>query len=86
MPIKNSITVSLIIPVYNRQVFLNKALKSVLSQTTIPDEIIIVDDNSLIPIRIPKEYKNNNIMLLRNEINLGTSASRNLGIYNSSSN
>lgn len=86
MPIKNSITVSLIIPVYNRQVFLNKALKSVLSQTVLPDEIIVVDDNSRKPITISKEHKKNNVILLRNEINLGASASRNIGINYSSSN
>ncbi len=86
MPFNKSITVSLIIPVYNRQVFLDKALNSVLSQTVLPDEIIVVDDNSLKPIRIAKEYKKINIILLRNEINLGTSASRNIGINYSSSN
>lgn len=86
MLLKNSITVSVIIPVYNRQKFLNKALKSVLSQTVLPDEIIVVDDNSLKPIRIPKEYQKDNIILLRNEINLGNSATRNIGIDRSSSN
>ncbi|MDC7220622.1 MAG: glycosyltransferase family A protein [Spirochaetales bacterium] len=39
-------SISLIIPVYNRPLLLLEALKSVLSQTRLPEEIIVVDDGS----------------------------------------
>ena len=37
--------ISLLIPTYNRPEFLHRAIHSVLSQTRLPDEIIISDDN-----------------------------------------
>ena len=37
--------ISLLIPTYNRPYFLRRALLSILSQTRLPDEIIISDDN-----------------------------------------
>ena len=39
-------TISVIIPVYNRAVLIQRALMSVLKQSTPPTEIIIVDDGS----------------------------------------
>ena len=38
--------ISVIIPVFNREKFVAKAIDSVLSQTLLPDEIIVVDDGS----------------------------------------
>ena len=37
--------VSLLIPTYNRPLFLRRALESALNQTRLPDEILIFDDN-----------------------------------------
>ncbi|WP_428266486.1 glycosyltransferase family 2 protein [Haliangium sp.] len=39
-------TVSVIIPTYNRAAFLERALRSVLSQARADDEVIVVDDGS----------------------------------------
>ncbi|MEQ8464848.1 glycosyltransferase family 2 protein [Coleofasciculus sp. E1-EBD-02] len=44
--------ISVIIPTQNRQLDLKRALRSVCSQTRQPDEIIVVDDASEIPIDI----------------------------------
>ena len=43
--VKNS-KISCIIPVYNRQKYINGAIDCILNQTLKPDEIIIVDNSS----------------------------------------
>ena len=42
--------ISAVIPVHNRFEFLNETLASVFSQTRVPDEVLIVDDCSSIPV------------------------------------
>jgi glycosyltransferase involved in cell wall biosynthesis len=39
-------SISVIIPVYNRCILIDRAIKSVLGQTLPPDEIIVIDDGS----------------------------------------
>jgi len=74
--------ISLIIPSYNRSSSLNRALQSVLSQSHLPNEIIVVDDGS----------NDNTAEMLREEFpqvtylyqsNKGVSSARNLGIQHS---
>lgn len=42
----NPLTVSVIIPTYNRAKLVQAAVESVLKQTRVPDEIVVVDDGS----------------------------------------
>ena len=51
-----NISISVIIPVYEREKELNKALSSIYEQTVIPDEIIIIDD-SKIKLKIQEKFK-----------------------------
>ena len=43
---KNKLRLSIVVPVYNVEPYLERCLESILSQTRLPDEIILVDDGS----------------------------------------
>ncbi len=77
-----NLKISVIIPTYNRCKYLKIALNSLLNQSCVPDEIIVIDDGS---IDGTKEYlkvisKNNDIIKVFSQKNGGPSKARNLGI------
>ena len=77
---EKKITISVIIPVYEREKELNKALNSIYEQSLIPDEIIIVDDSKR-NLRIEEKFKKKlNIIIIKNKEPVGTSNARNQGI------
>lgn len=81
-------TIGVIIPNYNSGTYIRKCLDSLLEQEYKVNEIIVVDDCSTDDSpKIVKEYmkRNNNIILLENEKNMGVSYSRNRGIENTKS-
>lgn len=79
MTLKNKLTFSVIMPVYNRAAVIARAVESVLRQTSPPAEIIIVDDGSEDETAsILKQYLPQ-IRIIRQE-NRGVSAARNAGI------
>ena len=76
-------TIGVIIPNYNSGTYIKKCLDSLLEQEYKVSEIIVVDDCSTDGSKkIVKEYteKNDDIILLENEKNMGVSYSRNKGI------
>ena len=71
---------SIIIPTYNRAAFLPKAIESVLSQTYIDWELIIVDDGSTDNTKdVVSQYADSRIVYIYQE-NAERSAARNNGI------
>lgn len=75
--------VSVIMPTYNRQKFLPRAIDSILAQTYKDFEFIIVDDGSTDnSIHLLKDYaqKDERIRVIRNKENKGISYSRQLGL------
>jgi glycosyltransferase involved in cell wall biosynthesis len=74
---------SVIIPLYNKENYVENALKSILNQTFTDYEIIIVNDcstdNSIAKI---ESYLSEKIALIHHEKNQGLSATRNTGIKN----
>ena len=72
---------SVVIPTYNHEVFLEKAVKSILSQTFCDYEIIIIDnysdDNTE---NLIKNFDNKNIKFIKNHNHGILAKSRNIGI------
>ncbi len=76
-------TYSVIIPTYNRVVYLKKAVNSVLNQNFKDYELIVVDDGSEdSTAELIENYPAEKINYIRQE-NKGVSAARNMGIRNS---
>ena len=76
---------SVIIPLYNKENYIAKAIDSVLSQSIADFELIIVNDCSTDhSLEIAKRVNDPRIKILEHPKNKGLSASRNTGIKNSS--
>jgi len=70
---------SVIIPTFNRWPLLPRAVESVLNQTLLPDEVIIVDDGSTDATEAEFAARFPHLRYIRQK-NLGVSAARNTGI------
>ncbi len=77
---RKKLKVSVVIPTYNRQLLVQRAIKSALLQTLPPHDIIVVDDGSTDDtLSILKNYP----IKVISQKNKGVSSARNLGIKNS---
>ena len=77
--------ISVIIPTYNRERFIGRAIKSVKNQTYKIDEIIVIDNNSDDnTIKLIKKYHNDIKIFKENK--KGVSYARNYGILKSKNN
>ena len=77
------LTISVVIPVYNGEHFLAEAIRSVLEQTLLPDEIIVVDDGSTDgTAQVVDDLRSHAIVPIsyHYQPNQGPSAARNRGI------
>lgn len=80
----NKVFVSVIIPVYNSEKYLEETIQSVLNQTIPNWELIIIDDGSLdSSVQIAEKFrmKDSRIKLIQKQ-NTGVSDSRNIGLKN----
>ncbi|MBC5632927.1 glycosyltransferase [Parabacteroides hominis] len=73
--------ISVVMPVYNSDCYLHKSIDSILDQTFVDFEFIIIndgsDDNSE---NIILSYKDERIIYLKNEYNVGNYLARNIGL------
>ncbi len=80
---KHTDLVSIVVPVYNAERFIEETIQTVLNQTYTNWELILVDDKSTddsIALITPYVKKDRRIKLLRNETNLYAALTRNKGI------
>lgn len=80
------LSIAIIIPVFNGEQTIERAIRSVLNQTAEVDEIWVIDDSStdssnLVCKQLAKEDRR--IKFTRNPKNIGPGGSRNVGIKNS---
>ena len=79
--LNNTPLVSVIMPVFNSEKYLKKAITSILNQSYENLELIIIDDGSIDnSISIIESINSEKIVFLKNEKNIGVSATRNKGI------
>ncbi|NBK93774.1 glycosyltransferase [bacterium 1XD21-13] len=89
---EGDITISVVIPVYNGEKFIERTLDSMFSQSVLPDELIIVDDGSTDgTVEKIEKYFNTHVECIKNkkllkQKNEGAGAARNKGIVNSHGN
>jgi glycosyltransferase involved in cell wall biosynthesis len=77
---------SIIIPLYNKERYVENALQSILKQTITDYEIIIVNDGSTDKSKeIASKYLSDEIRIIDHANNKGLSAARNTGIKNANS-
>ena len=74
-------TVTVLMPVYNAELYLNEAIESILNQTFINFEFLIINDGSIDKSeQIISSYKDHRIRYVKNEANLKLIATLNKGI------
>jgi succinoglycan biosynthesis protein ExoO len=73
--------VSVIIPAYNTEAYIAKAIQSALEQTLNNIEVIVVDDGSSDKtVEVAKSFTDQRLKVIVNQQNLGVSAARNRAI------
>lgn len=78
--------VTVVIPCYNSSSTIRRALESVLSQSFVDFEVIIIDDGSEDineTIKIISGYNDSRIRMIRHAVNMNGAVARNTGINNS---
>lgn len=85
LKIKDKPLVSIIMPTYNREQLIKKAMGSVLKQSYENWELIIVDDGSSDnTLKLLNQISNEKIKILSHDKNKGAAAARNTGLKNAS--
>lgn len=70
--------ITVVMPVYNGEKYLDMAINSILNQTFTDFELIMVDDSSTDnSVKIINSYQDQRIKLIKNNVNLGIPKSRN---------
>lgn len=81
MSLLKAVRVSIVIPVYNRDYIISRAVQSVLQQSFKDFEVIIVDDGSTDKLEeVLKTYSDPRLIVIKHPRNKGAAAARNTAI------
>jgi glycosyltransferase involved in cell wall biosynthesis len=72
--------ISVVIPLFNKRGEIRRTILSVINQTVLPAEIIVVDDGSTDGSGVEAEAINSDLVKIVKQSNKGESAARNLGL------
>ena len=73
--------ISVLLPAYNEEEFIAEAVQSILDQSHIDFELIIINDGSTDNTpKILESFNDNRIIIINNEKNYGLSKSLNIGV------
>jgi len=75
-------SVSVLIPAYNSAKYIQRSIESVLNQTVLPSEIIVIDDGSTDETAAIANSYGGIVRVISKGRNCGTPAARNFGIQN----
>lgn len=76
---------SVVIPLYNKENFVESTIKSILDQTFTDFEILLIDDGSTdSSLKIASAFASSKIKIIKHQTNKGLSAARNTGIKTAS--
>ena len=78
---------TVIIPLYNKEMYIENAIKSILNQTFTDFELLIINDCSTDKsIEIASKFASEKVQIIHHEKNSGLAATRNTGIKKATSN
>lgn len=78
---------TVIIPLYNKEKYIENAIKSILNQTFTDFELLIINDCSTDKsVEIATEFLSENVKIMHHDKNSGLAATRNTGIKKATSN
>ena len=72
--------VSVIIPTRDRPALAVRAVRSALGQTYANHEIVVVDDGSTLPLRLPRDLEDARVRTVRLGTTVGAGGARNAGV------
>lgn len=78
--IKRDMEISVVIPLYNKKDTIVAAIESILAQSILPKEIIVVNDGSTDESEKLVEQIDSSLITVINQVNSGVSVARNKGI------
>ena len=76
----NRESVSIVLPTYNRAHLVGRAIQSILGQTYMEFELLVIDDGSIDDTEnVVKEYEDERVQYYKLEQNRGPAYARNIG-------